>query len=86
MADTRRERAWTLIGAAALALTAGVMMRRAARAPVAAEELRDAVASPATPVAAKDAGWFATPSSRRAEAEESLLSSRRSRAAAVTAQ
>ena len=86
MKHSRSERAWTLIGAAALALTVGVMIRRNSRAPMVTEEMRDAVASPTVRVAGKDAGWFATPSSRRAEAEDALLSSRRSRAASVTAQ
>lgn len=90
MTRTRSERAWTLIGAAALALTVGVMIRRTSRVPMAAtEEMRDAVAAPVSPALAGarvDQGWFATPSSRRAEAEKALLSSRRNRAASVSAQ
>ena len=85
MTNERSARAWTLIGAALLALTVGVMARRSAPK-IASDEMRDAVASPAARVAGKDAGWFATPSSRRAEAEKTLLSSRRNRAASVSAQ
>ena len=87
MEHDRSTRAWTLIGAALLALTVGAMTRRAATARAGVpEDLRDAVASPAARVAGRDAGWFATPSSRRAEAEKTLLSSRRNRAASVSAQ
>jgi hypothetical protein len=86
MSHDRSARAWTLIGAAALALTVGVMTRRAvvARAGV-PDDLRDAVAAPAIPVRA-EVSYFASPASRRAEAEKTLLSSRHNRAASVTAQ
>ena len=72
-----------MVGAVALALTVGVMARRApSRVPV-AEDMRDAVAAPA-PVTPAMAGGvrviqpsaFASPASRRAEAEAALLSSR----------
>jgi hypothetical protein len=80
-----RQRVWALAGAACLALSVGVLARRAAeRGP--SEELRDAVASPvsAAPIAlprgaAPAPSYFSTPSSRRADAEEALLSSRRRR-------
>lgn len=71
-----------MIGAVALALTVGVLSRRAA-APV-PEDLRDAVAAPpVTPamlggarVIQPNAGYFASPAGRRAEAERALMSSR----------
>jgi len=89
----RDNRAWTLIGAAALALTVGVMASRTAKAPmIASEELRDAVASPASPallgaarVAQPTQSYFARPSMRRAEAERALLSSRRPKPSKATA-
>ena len=75
-----------MLGAAVLALTIGVMARRSVNIPAAAspEELRDAVASPISPAllgAARvmrepNAGYFASPADRRAEAEKALLSSR----------
>jgi hypothetical protein len=80
----RAGRAWTLIGAAVLALGVGAMARRSADAPKAApEEMRDAVAAPISPVmlgaaraAQPNTGYFDGPSGRRAEAENALLSSR----------
>lgn len=84
MDNVRSHRAWTLLGAAALALTVGVMASRTAKAPViGAEEFRDAVASPVSPVspallvgaraAQTNAGYFASPATRRAEAEAQFL-------------
>jgi hypothetical protein len=85
-------RAWTLAGAVFLGLAVGVAARKAAqRAP--AEELRDAVAAPVAPAAvglprgaAPAPSYFATPSSRRAEAEAVLLSRRRQAARSVAAE
>jgi hypothetical protein len=58
-------RAWTWIGAVALVLTAGLMLRRTSgAAPAAPEELRDAVASPAPlagPRAMPRSGAFSVP-------------------------
>lgn len=91
MKDTRRTRTWTLVAVTALALGAGVASTAlsARRAPRIAVEtdLRDAVAAPVTapPIAAL-AGrpvptvWFKAPSSRAAELDARLLSSRRARA------
>ncbi len=84
MGNTRPGRLWTLIGAAALALTVGIMARYSVLEPKSVpEELRDAVAAPMPPallggarVARTDAGHFASPAGRRAEAERALLSSR----------
>ncbi len=87
MEKTRTGRTWTLIGAAVLALTVGTLARRSATvSSVASEDLRDAVASPAMPVSPAmlggarvvqpDAGYFASPAGRRAEAERALMSSR----------
>ena len=84
MEQTRSARAWTLIGAAALALGVGVMARQSVRtSPLAPEELRDAVAAPISPAllgavraAQPNAGYFASPAGRRAEAERALMSSR----------
>ena len=86
---SKSELRWTVAGALCLALTLGVMVRRwSAKVPVAspaAEELRDAVASPVTPAAvgglrgamAPNPGWFAGPAGRRADAERALAESRR---------
>ena len=82
MSNHQSAKAWTLIGAVALALTVGVLSRRGAVAPP--EDMRDAVASPATPpallvggrVVQPNAGVFASPAGRRAEAERALVSSR----------
>ena len=84
MESARGGRAWTLIGAAVLALSVGARARRSADAPKAApDEMRDSVAAPISPVllgaaraAQPNTGYFAGPSERRAEAERSLLSSR----------
>lgn len=74
-----------MLGAGLLALTVGVMAGRAGKAPrLEAEEMRDAVAAPpinpamlgAARVIRPEAGWFATPATRRADAERALLSSR----------
>ena len=85
MSDTRF-RGWTLIGAGVLALTFGVMIRAADRAPKAVpEDLRDAVAAaPLSPAALggvrvvqpQNASYFAMPAARRADAEKTLMSSR----------
>lgn len=82
MEETRTGRALILTGVAALALTVGVMARHCVKAPKLADaELRDAVASPVilggVHALQPDAGYFAGPSGRRAEAERVLLSSRR---------
>lgn len=87
MANIRAVRAWTLIGAASLALTVGVAIRHSVRAPTSvSEELRDAVAAPISPallggarVMRTDSGYFASPAGRRAEAERALLSSRQTK-------
>ncbi|NNN05450.1 MAG: hypothetical protein HKL90_06080 [Elusimicrobia bacterium] len=94
MNDARSSRMWTLLGLAALFATVGVYSRhRIARpsadaSPVFADaDLRDAVAEPAPIPAASfgalgrpvPASWFSTPSSRRAELDRQLLSSRRRR-------
>jgi hypothetical protein len=94
MNDTRGARLWTLLSVCVLALTAGaasqfVLRHRETSATVApaAEELRDAVASPMPPTAGL-AGrpvptkWFKTPEQKRAEMYAALLSSRRRRPAA----
>lgn len=63
-----------------LALTIGVMARRAA--PPAPEDMCDAVAGTSTaPV--PEQGWLATPSVRRAEAERALTASREAKVAAA---
>lgn len=93
MSNARSNRAWTLIGAAALALTVGVMARRTANPPVlAAEELRDAVAAPVSPavlggarVVQPNTSYFASPAGRRAEAEAALLASRPAKSSKSTA-
>lgn len=96
MKDTRRGRIWALAGVVGFALAAGVaakrtQTRREAEVPAAApaaEELRDAVASPIRPATAGLAGrpvptsWFKTPEQHRAEMDSALLSSRRRRALA----
>lgn len=81
MERSRGGRVWTFAGALALAATMGVMVHRST--PKAPEELRDAVAAPISPAAlggarvvSPDAGWFASPSGRRAEAERALMASR----------
>lgn len=81
MERSRGGRAWTFAGALALAATMGVMVHRSA--PKAPEELRDAVAAPISPAAlggarvvSPDAGWFASPAGRRAEAERALMATR----------
>jgi hypothetical protein len=87
MKHARSGRLGTLIGAVILALTVGVMALRSTRAPkLSSEELRDAVAAPISPallggarVVSPDAGYFASPSGRRAEAERALTSSRMTR-------
>lgn len=71
-------RAWTFAVAVTVALTAGVWSRRAAPPP---EDMRDAVASPAS--SASEQGWLATPSVRRAEAERALTASREAKIAAA---
>jgi len=84
MDQTRSRRTWTLVGAAVLALSVGVMIRRTAQAPMGPqEELRDAVAAPISPamlggarVIQPNTGYFASPAGRRAEAEKAMLSSR----------
>jgi len=83
MDNARAKQAWTLLGAAALALTVGVMASRTAKAPSMGEDMRDAVASPVSPavlggarVVQPNAGYFASPAVRRAEAEAQLFSSR----------
>lgn len=88
MKNARSGRTWTLVGAVALALTVGVMARRSVNSPKIAEEpMRDAVAAPVAPpvspamlggarVIQPDAGYFASPAGRRAEAEKALLASR----------
>jgi len=81
MPQNRSTRAWTLVGAVALALTVGVLARRAPAVP---EDMHDAVAAPpVTPamlggarVLQPSAGYFASPAGRRAEAERALMSSR----------
>jgi len=82
-----------LIATALLALTVGAMVKKSVKAPAPAfEEMRDAVAAPVTPallgarVVETNAGYFASPAGRRAEAERALLSSRRARARSVSAQ
>lgn len=94
MRDTRRARIGTLFAVCALAVMAGIAARYqlarrdaavAAIAP-AGEDLRDAVASPVSPLIARAGGksvpvsWFKTPESRRAEMDSALLASRRRRA------
>lgn len=72
-------RAWTVAGAMTLALTMGVLARRAAPP---AEDMRDAVAAPSSP-STSEQGWLATPSVRRAEAERALTASREAKVAAA---
>ncbi len=84
MENNRAGRVVTLIGAACLALAVGVLAKTSVRTPTpVGEDLRDAVASPISPamlgaarVIRPDAGYFASPASRRAEAEKTLMSSR----------
>jgi len=83
MDSSRGTRAWTLIGAVTLALAVAIVARRSVEAPLAGEELRDAVAAPVIPAPAMLGGvrvqpntYFATPAERRAEAERALMSSR----------
>lgn len=94
MKDTRRSRAWTLFAVCVLAGTAGLASRglaarRGAPAAPPAEELRDAVASPATPAVARLGGkpvpttWFKTPDAKHADLDSALLASRRRRALAA---
>ncbi len=73
-----------------MALTVGIMASRTAKAPViGAEEFRDAVASPVAPVLVgaravqTNAGYFASPAVRRAEAEAQFLPRPRSSRAAL---
>lgn len=73
-------RFWTFGGAVLLALTIGVLARRAA--PPASEDMRDAVAGTSSAPAAEQ-GWLATPSARRAEAERALSASREAKIAAA---
>ncbi|MBI2385483.1 MAG: hypothetical protein HYV14_05645 [Elusimicrobia bacterium] len=94
MERSRGGRVWTFAGALALALTVGAMARRATQ-PKVSEELHDAVVSPVAPAAlggarvvSPNAGWFASPAGRRAEAERALMASRpekRSKAARARA-
>ena len=110
MENTRAGRTWTLIGAAVLALTVGIMARQTTRqTDFSSEPMRDAVAAPISPamlggvrVVQPNAGYFASPAGRRAEAERVMMASRldkvskamyaraaklrRERASAVTAQ
>ena len=84
MEQTRTGRAWTLIGAAVLALGVGLVARQPTKiAAPATEELRDAVAAPISPAllgavraAQPNTGYFASPAGRRAEAERALMASR----------
>jgi hypothetical protein len=75
-------RSWTWIGAVALVLTVAVMARRTAGgAKAQPEELRDAVASPASPIGARpmfSAGAFSRVPARPVE---SLISARLNRLA-----
>lgn len=90
MEHSRVRRTWILLGAAFLAL--GVIASRPAKAPVVgSEELRDAVAAPVSPallggarVIQPNAGYFASPAGRRAEAERALLSSRAAKVSKAT--
>ncbi|UPT73979.1 MAG: hypothetical protein M0D55_19460 [Elusimicrobiota bacterium] len=84
MSDTRATRIWTIVGTGILALTLGVMVKTTGPAKP-SEDLRDAVASvpmsPAIMGAARvaqpsSASYFASPATRRAEAEKALMSSR----------
>lgn len=80
MKPSRAARLWSVLGAACLAVTAGVAFRRGARTAGPAEELRDAVASPA-PVAARAVlpmprPAVQSPAERRAAAERALMASR----------
>ncbi len=85
-AHTRRTQA--IFGAAVLALTLGVISRRPTRYPQpVADEMRDAVAAPISPallggarMIPMNAGYFASPIGRRAEAENVLISSRKTKA------
>jgi hypothetical protein len=85
MDRNRSNRAWTLAGIALLVLTLGVMAGRPVKADkIAADDMRDAVAAPISSpalggarVIRPDAGYFASPAGRRAEAEKILISSRR---------
>jgi hypothetical protein len=85
MDQTRSRRTWTFVGAAVLALSVGVMIRRTSQTPMGPpEEMRDAVAAaPISPamlggarVIQPNTGYFASPAGRRAEAERAMLSSR----------
>lgn len=73
-------RAWTFAAAVTVALTVGVLARRAAPP---SEDMRDAVAEPASAVSSEQ-GWFASPSVRRAEAERALTASREAKIAAAS--
>lgn len=85
MENNRAAKVMTLIGVACLALSVGVLAKTSARSPK-ADEMRDAVASPVSPmspamlggarVISENQGYFASPSNRRAEAEKTLMSSR----------
>lgn len=57
MANIGSRRAWTGLGLAALALTAGALARRALSPASAPEELRDAVASPSLAAGALRPNW-----------------------------
>ncbi|MDD5303602.1 MAG: hypothetical protein PHS14_10890 [Elusimicrobia bacterium] len=84
MPNTRSAKTLALIGAAALALSVGLMARSSVKTPgIPAEEMRDAVAAPVSPamlggarVVQPNTGYFASPAGRRAEAERALMSSR----------
>ncbi len=92
MENARAGRAWTLIGAAVLALSVGAMARRSINAAKAApEDMRDAVAAPISPAmlgaahaAQPNASYFSGPAGRRAEAERALLSSRMTKVSKAT--
>ena len=90
MASNRFARAWILIGAMLLVLTVGVWARRGPARGV-PEDLRDAVAVPVSPallggarVIQPNAGYFASPAGRRAEAERALISTRRTKISRTT--
>lgn len=84
-------KAFTVVGAVALALSVGLLARRTVKSPPpAAEDLRDAVAAPISPAllgavraAQPNTGYFASPAGRRAEAERALMSSRLTKVSAA---
>jgi hypothetical protein len=88
MEKNRAGRASLIVGAAALALTIGALALRST--PASPGEMRDAVAAPITPAALggaraiSDAGWFAGPAERRAEAERALTSRRTAKVSRTT--